>query len=135
MSIAILELFSYDCCYNPSCTSIITELTEIDALPCAEIQTSVGYRNADANTAERALGMSRHVIRTFKNVVVVWLVLLDETIEYLFHVTAHVRICVFVYAQSTTGMLHKEVKKTCLRQGREVAKYFSCYEMETSALC
>ena len=102
-------LFSYDSSYDTTFTSVVTELTEIDTLPCAEIQTTFCDGNADAHATECALCVCRHVIRAFKDVVIVWLVLLYETIENLFHIRANIRIGILIDAQSATGVLHKEV--------------------------
>ena len=95
-------------------TSVITELAEIDSLPCAEIQATFRDGNADTHTAEGTLCMSRHVIRTFEDMVIIRFIVFDQTIEYLFHVRAYVWICVLIDAQCATGMLHKEVEKSCL---------------------
>lgn len=130
-----IRQFSDDCCYNTTFTSIITEFTEIDALPCAEIQATFSDGNADTYTAYCALGVCRHVIRSFKDMVIVWFVLFDQAIEYLLHVRAYVRISVFIDTQRTAGMLYKEVQESCLWQFREIIEYFSCYKMEPPALC
>ena len=56
--------FSYNRNYQFSGTAVIAVLAEVDALPGAEIQTSVGDRNGDAYTAQRGLGVSWHIIGT-----------------------------------------------------------------------
>ena len=33
----------HQCSNNPALTAIVTKLTQIDALPCAEVQATVGY--------------------------------------------------------------------------------------------
>ena len=63
--------------------TVVAELAEVDALPCAEVETAVGDGYGDAHAEEAALGMGRHVVRSFKDVVVVWLVFLHEVVEYL----------------------------------------------------
>ncbi len=108
------RLFADDGCYDATLSSVVAELAEIDSLPCAEVQASVGDRNADADATEGAFGVCWHVVSAFKDVIIVWLVFLDETIENVFHVGPYVWVGVFVDAQRATGVLHKEVEKACL---------------------
>ncbi len=63
--------------YNVSWPSAVSELTEVDALPCAEVQPSVCYWNIDADAKQGTFGMCRHIVQSFKSVVIVWFSLLD----------------------------------------------------------
>ena len=45
-------LFSNNCYYQLSGTAEIAELAEVDALPCAEVQTAIGDGDGDADTAQ-----------------------------------------------------------------------------------
>ena len=43
-----ISLFAYDCYHQLSGATTITIFAEVDTLPCAEIQVSIGNRNSDA---------------------------------------------------------------------------------------
>ena len=50
---------------NTSSPAVIAKLAQINALPCAKIQSSVGDGNGDADTKQRTFGMRRHIVGTF----------------------------------------------------------------------
>ena len=79
---------------------MIAELAEIDSLPCAEVETAVGYRDSYADAKKRTLGMSRHVVRPFHGMLIVWLPLLDDVIEDGFHVGTYIRIVILIDSES-----------------------------------
>ena len=79
-----------------SCYAMIAELTWVDALPCAEVETAIGDRDSYADAKKRTLGMSRHVVSALHGVIVVWLPLFDYVVKNLLHVQSYIRICVLV---------------------------------------
>ena len=89
---------SYYRCYDFPGSSVISELTEVNALPGAQVEPSVGDGNVDAHTGNDALGMCGHVVRAFEDVTVVRHILRYEPIVNSFHVTPHVRIPVLAIA-------------------------------------
>ena len=42
----------HQCSNNPALTAIVTKLTQIYALPCAEVQATVGYGDVDTYAKE-----------------------------------------------------------------------------------
>lgn len=86
---------------NTSRPAVIAELAQVNALPCAKIQSSVGDGNSEADTKQRAFCMRGHIVGTFKHMVVVWFVLLDNMIHNLLHVASHVRVGIFIDAEGT----------------------------------
>lgn len=50
---------------NTSSPTVIAKLAQINALPCAKIQSSVGDRNGEADSKQRTFGMRRHIVGTF----------------------------------------------------------------------
>ena len=50
---------------NTSSAAVIAELAQVNALPCAKIQSSVGDGNGEADTKQRTFGMRRHIVGTF----------------------------------------------------------------------
>ncbi len=81
---------------DSSGTAIVAELAKIDSLPCAQIELAVGNRNGKADSEEGTLGVGWHVVCSLHGVVIVWFPFLDQVIEDLFHITAHIRVCVFI---------------------------------------
>lgn len=81
-----------------SAASVVAELAEIDALPGAKVEPSVGDRDIDARARDYALGMCGHVIRAFKNMSIVRHILRYEPVVNSFHVVPHVWIPVLTYA-------------------------------------
>ena len=79
---------------------MIAELAEIDSLPGSQIQAAIGDGNRQADSEQRAFGMSRHVIKAFHRVSVVWLSLLDHVIQDRIHIRPDIRIKILVDVQS-----------------------------------
>ena len=117
-----------------SATSVVAELTKIDALPGAKVEPSVSDGDVDAHTGNDALGMCGHVVRAFKYMSIVRHILRYEPIVNSFHVTPHVRVPVLTNAQRTTRMLHKEIEQSRLWQLRQVSEHFIRYQMEATGL-
>ena len=115
-----------------SAATVVAELAEIDALPGAKVEPSVGDGNVDAHTGNDALGMCGHVVRTFEDMSIVRHILRYEPVVNSFHVTPHVRIPVLTNAQRTTRMLHKEIEQSRLWQLWQMTKHFICYQMEAA---
>ena len=89
---------SNDRCHHLPCSAVIAELTEIDALPHAESQSSVGDGNVDAHARNDALSVSWHIIGPLKDVSVARHVLRHKPVENRLHVTSHVRVPVLAIA-------------------------------------
>ena len=89
---------SNDRCHHLPCSAVVAELTEIDALPCSEVQSPVSNGNVDAHARNDALSMSWHIVRAFENVLIVRHILRHEPVENRLHVTSHVRVPVLAIA-------------------------------------
>ena len=96
---------------------MVAELTEIDALPGAKVETASTDGDGDGNSCQGALGMRGHVVQPLERVVVVRLSLLDEMIEDLLHVVTHVRVSVLVDAEGAAGMFHEEMEDASFGNG------------------
>ena len=129
----MISSFAYDCYYQLSGTAVIAVLAEVDTLPGAEIQASIGDRNGDADTAQCGLGVSRHVIGALQGMLILWTVLRNQTVEDGLHIHTNIRICILIDAQSATGMLRENVQDTNLRQFWQLAHDFTRHQVETSA--
>ena len=105
-------------------TTVIAVLAEVDALPSAEIQAPVSNGNGQTDTAQRGLGVSRHVIGSFQGVLVLRAVLRNQTVENGFHIYTNIRVGVLIDAQSATGMLREDVHNACLGQFWQLAQDF-----------
>ena len=92
---------------NTSSAAVIAELAQVNALPCAKIQSSVGDGNSEADTKQRAFCMRRHIVSTFKHMVVVWLVLLDDMIHNLLHIASHVWVGILIHAEGASCVLYE----------------------------
>ena len=117
-----------------SATSVVAELTKIDALPGAKVELSVSDGDVDAHTGNDALGVSGHIVRAFKNMSIVQHIFRHEPIVESPHVTPRVRVPVLAYAQRATRMLHKEIEQSRLWQLRQVSEHFIRYQMEATGL-
>ena len=117
-----------------SAATVVAKLAEIDALPGAKVEPSVGDGNVDAHTGNDALGMCGHVVRTFEDMSIVRHIFRYKPIVNSLHVTPHVRIPVLAYAQRTTRMLHKEIEQSRLWQLRQVPEHFIRYQMKAAGL-
>lgn len=89
---------SNDRCHHLPCSAVVAELTEIDALPCSEVQSPVSDGDVNAHSRNDALRMSWHVVRTFKDVPVVVHVFRYEPIVNRLHVSSHIRVPVLAIA-------------------------------------
>ena len=88
----------YNRCHHLSCSAIVAELTEIDALPCAEIQSPVSNGDVDAHAPDDALRMGGHIVRSFKDVLVVRHVLRHKPVVNRLHVSPHISVPVLAIA-------------------------------------
>ena len=95
---------------------MIAELAEVDALPCAQVKMAARDGDVDADTADGALGVCRHVVGSFEGVHIIGGVLRNQPIEDVGKVGSHIGICILIDGQGTTGMLHKEVQHSRLRE-------------------
>ena len=47
---------------KPSAAAVIPEFTEVDSLPCTQVQAPSGYGNRQAGPEKRGLDMGGHII-------------------------------------------------------------------------
>ena len=117
--------------HYPAASAIVAKLTQVDALPCAEVQTAVGDGDAEADSRETAFGMSRHVVVALEGVVVIRFALAHEVVVYGLHVVTHVGVSILVDAEGATGMLDEEVEQSGFgKRMRQVARYLVGYQMK-----
>ena len=69
-----------------SATSVVAELTKIDALPGAKVEPSVSDGDVDAHTGNDALGMSGHVVTSLKCMLVVGCILWNKSVINAFQI-------------------------------------------------
>ena len=100
-----VDTLLYNCCYHPAASTIVAEFAQIDALPCAEVQTATGDGDAEAYSCKTAFGMSRHVIVALEGVVIVRFAFAHEVVIDSLHVVTHVGVGIFVDAEGATGVL------------------------------
>lgn len=81
-------------------TAVVSEFTEVDTLPCSEVEASVGYGNGEGDICKGRFGVGRHVVEPLHRMVIIWLTFRDYIIEYLVKVVANVRVCVLIDCQS-----------------------------------
>ena len=81
-----------------SAASVVAELAEVDALPSAKVEPSVGDGNVDANTGNDALGMCGHIVRAFEDVTIVRHIFRYKPVINSFHVVPHVWIPILTNA-------------------------------------
>ena len=129
---SVICLLSNDSYYQLSCSTIISILAKVDALPSAEVRATIGDGDGDADSAQRRLGVSRHVVGTFQCMLVLRTILRNQMIEDGFHIHTNIRISILVDAQSATGMLRKDIHDASLRQSRQLAQNLTRYQMKTT---
>ena len=88
-------------CYDAAVAAVVAKFAEVDALPCAEIETTIGDGDRQAHPEERALGMSGHIVGTLHRVVIVGLVLPYEAVHNLVEVAPHIRVGILVDGKRT----------------------------------
>lgn len=69
-----------------SAASVVTELAEVNALPSAKVEPSVGDGNVDADTGNDALGMCGHVVTSLKCMLVVGCILWNKSVINAFQI-------------------------------------------------
>ena len=127
-------LFSYNCYNQLSGTAEVAKLTEVDALPGAEIQSAIGDGNGDADTTQCRFGVGRHIVSTLQCMFVLRTVLWNQAIKDGFHIHANIWIAVLVDTQSAAGMFREDVHNARLWQFGQLAHYLARYQMESTTL-
>ena len=112
---------------------MIAELAEVNALPCAQIKMVARDRDVDADAADGALGVCWHVIGSFEGVHIIRGVLGNQPIEYVGKVGSYIRIGILVDGQGTTGMLHKEIQHSRLREFWQLSADFCGHKVTSPA--
>ena len=82
---------------------------EINALPGAERQTAVAYRQVEAAVREDAADMGRHVIVTLSVMAKDRIAVSDQTAQKGFEVAAHHRIGVLAQHERGAGVLYEHM--------------------------
>ena len=83
-----------------SAASVVAELAEVDALPSAKVEPSIGDGDVDAHTGNDTLGMCGHIVRAFEDMTVVRHIFRYKPIVNSLHVTPHVRVPVLASPSS-----------------------------------
>lgn len=96
--------------------AVVAELAEVNALPCSEIEPSVGDGYGERRSGNNGFGMGRHVVGPFKGVEVVGRTFRHKFVEYGVEVLPHVGVGVFVQRQGRRGVLYQQVQESGLRQ-------------------
>ena len=69
-----------------SAATVVTELAEVNALPSAKVEPSVGDGNVDADTGNDALGMCGHIVTSLKCMLVVGCILWNKSVINTFQI-------------------------------------------------
>ena len=69
-----------------SAASVVAELAEVDALPSAQIELSIGDGNVNAHTGNDALGMCGHIVTSLKCMLVVGCILWNKSVINSFQI-------------------------------------------------
>ena len=125
-------LFSDEGGHDAPPSAVVAELTEVDSLPRAQVQSPVGNGNREAGSHQGRFGMGGHVVPAFQRMVVPGLPFTHQVIENFFHVAPYVRVTVLVDRQSGTGMLDEEVEQSGLGQCRQVAQHLVRHQMKAA---
>lgn len=112
---------------------MIAELAEVDALPCAQVKMAARYGDVDADTADGALGVCRHVVGSFEGVHIIGGVLGNQPIEDVGKVGSHIGIGILVDGQGAAGVLHKEVQHSRLRELGQLSADFCGHKVTSPA--
>ena len=97
-----------------SAATVVAELAEIDALPSAKVEPSIGDRDIDAHTRNDALGMCWHIVTSLKCMLVVGCILWNKSVINTFQIFTHRWIPILTNAQCATRVLHKEIEQSRL---------------------
>ena len=109
----------------------MAEFAQIDALPCAEVQTTTGDGDAEAYSCKTAFGMSRHVIVALEGVVIVRFAFAHEVVVYGLHVVTHVGVSILVDAEGAASVLDEEVQQSGFgKRVGQVARHLVGYEVK-----
>ena len=125
-------LLAYNCYDQLSWTAIRAVLTEIDSLPGTEVETTVGDGDGEADAAEDGLGMSWHIVGSFKGMLIVGTALWYQTVEDVFHIDTHIGVAVLVDAEAATGVLGEDIDDAGLWQGWQLAHDVASDEVESA---
>ena len=107
-------LFSNNRDDKSSCAAVVAVFVEIDALPGAEVQSTVGDGDGEAHTTQNRFCMSRHIVQSFEGVLIVRTAFGYQSVEDGLHIDTHIRVAVLVDAESATGVLGEYVDDACL---------------------
>ena len=89
-------LFAHYCSNNVSRTTMVAKFTQVDTLPCAEVETAVGDGDGEASTEEGALGVGRHVIGSLHGMGVVGLILAHQMVHDVAEVGTYIRVGILI---------------------------------------
>ena len=98
--------------------------TEIDTLPCTQMQSSRGDRENEAGTEEAGFHMSRHIIRTLHGVFERQRIR-DSLLKIEIKISANGRIRVFIDREGGGGVLEEEVADTDTKEGQFMEGVFN----------
>lgn len=119
--------------------TVVAELAEVNALPCAGVEVAVGHGDGERHSGERAFGVAGHVVGPFVSVEVIWGVFGHQAVVDALHVMAHVGVVILVYAQCAACMFDKQVEESRAvgkldSGGAEGLHDFACDEVEATTL-
>ena len=69
-----------------SAATVVTELAEVNALPSAKVEPSVGDGDIDAHAGNDALGMCGHIVTSLKCMLVVGRILWNKSVINAFQI-------------------------------------------------
>ena len=85
--------------------AVIAKLTQVNALPSAEVETATRDGNGECDSHKRTLGVGWHIVATLKRVLKIGLVLWHQMVENLVHIVAHVSVPVLIEAKPCRSVL------------------------------
>ena len=72
-----------------SAATVVAELAEVDALPGAKVEPSIGDGDVDTHTGNDALGMCGHIVTSLKCMLVVGCILWNKSVINAFQIFTH----------------------------------------------
>lgn len=91
---------------HPAGVAVESMLPEINALPGAEGQSSVGNRDGEIGRGQGGADMGRHVIRAFASVFEQGIAVGNQAREKTFEIQADLGVGIFLDDQRSGGVLH-----------------------------
>jgi hypothetical protein len=103
-----------NCGYDPSTSTLIAMLTQVNALPGTQIKSAISNRDGNAATQETIFYVGGHVVIALIVVPIVRGLFRHKLIEMTFEILAHCRVGIFINCQRRRGVLDEKVQQPAI---------------------